>query len=319
MADLHPYQRLVFNGQVVCEGQIDTPAKFLALTKGADLRGKRVLDVGCHHGMMSHLAALAGAARVAGIDIEPEFVRRAEELRRKYYPGLPVGFRVDRADHVAGVYDVAIASAVLHHDIWFEPALRQLARVARECLIFDVPMELDFDGRPALVSDGEGHFFPNRAAIEAMAGRHFGRIVELDEMPSPGESRRFGFRCEAPQPAPLRAVLISGPGGSGKSTRAKELKVQGFRHVELDRVFLDYRLTDAQRFVSVQYMAELARGKRWSEVLAYRLSRIARWLDFYLGHDVVVEGYDLNFDDEREGIKNLLRQRGWHEIQEVRL
>src|SRR5262245_66248727 len=46
----------------------------------ADLRGKSVLDVGCKYGFFCFEAARRGAARVVGLDVDPDSVRKARLL-----------------------------------------------------------------------------------------------------------------------------------------------------------------------------------------------------------------------------------------------
>jgi SAM-dependent methyltransferase len=95
-----------------------------------DLKGKRVLDVGCGTGPISAWAASRGA-EVVGFDLTPAMVRLAEAR------GLNgVSFRVaDLAQPLDfledGSFDVAVGSLVMHYlRDWVEP-LRELRRVLR--------------------------------------------------------------------------------------------------------------------------------------------------------------------------------------------
>lgn len=53
-----------------------------------DVRGRKVLDVGCGHGGLCFDVARAGAAIVVGIDIEPDRIAFAKEYARSREPNL---------------------------------------------------------------------------------------------------------------------------------------------------------------------------------------------------------------------------------------
>jgi 2-polyprenyl-3-methyl-5-hydroxy-6-metoxy-1,4-benzoquinol methylase len=89
-------------------------ARFLAV---GDLRGKRVLDVGCGDGRSAMLLATLGA-EVVGIDISPGAVRLAQ--RRAEVNGLAdrATFRcapLETVDFPASHFDVVWCDAILHH------------------------------------------------------------------------------------------------------------------------------------------------------------------------------------------------------------
>jgi SAM-dependent methyltransferase len=95
-----------------------------------DVRGKRVLDVGCASGGLSEAFAERGA-RVVGIDLNPRLIERARERL-----GSRAEFRVaDIACPLsfleAGTFDLVAASLVLHYLADWRPPLREFARVLR--------------------------------------------------------------------------------------------------------------------------------------------------------------------------------------------
>jgi 2-polyprenyl-3-methyl-5-hydroxy-6-metoxy-1,4-benzoquinol methylase len=95
-----------------------------------DVRGKRVLDVGCASGGLSEAFAERGA-RVVGIDLNPRLIERARERL-----GSKAEFRVaDIAAPLsfleAGSFDVVAASLVLHYLADWGPPLREFARILR--------------------------------------------------------------------------------------------------------------------------------------------------------------------------------------------
>ena len=80
--------------------------------------GERVLEVGCGTGVLSFLSKLAvgEAGEVAGIDIAPKMVSRAQEKARK--ANLEIAFEVGSIDELPysnGSFDVVISSLMLHH------------------------------------------------------------------------------------------------------------------------------------------------------------------------------------------------------------
>ena len=80
--------------------------------------GERVLEVGCGTGVLSFLSKLGvgETGEVAGIDIAPKMVARAEEKARK--AGLDIAFEVASVDELPypdGYFDVVISSLMLHH------------------------------------------------------------------------------------------------------------------------------------------------------------------------------------------------------------
>lgn len=82
-----------------------------------DLRGKRVLDVGCGDGQNSSLLALLGA-KVDGIDIAPgaiEVARRRAELNGVADRTNFVCAPLETVDFAASTYDVIWCDAILHH------------------------------------------------------------------------------------------------------------------------------------------------------------------------------------------------------------
>lgn len=80
--------------------------------------GERVLEVGCGTGVLSFLSKLAvgESGEVAGIDIAPKMVSRAEEKAKK--ANLDISFEVGSVDELPyadGSFDVVISSLMFHH------------------------------------------------------------------------------------------------------------------------------------------------------------------------------------------------------------
>ena len=100
------------------------------LAMAGNVRGKRVLDVGCASGGLSEAFAERGASLV-GVDLNPRLIERARERL-----GSRAEFHVaDIADPLpfleTGSFDVVAASLVLHYLADWGPPLREFARILR--------------------------------------------------------------------------------------------------------------------------------------------------------------------------------------------
>src|SRR5581483_4555358 len=116
---------------------------FDLVVREADLRGRRVLDLGCGTGRFAAALAERGLARVWGVDASPEMLAVAREK-------LPasVGLKLGRAEELPfrdGWFDRAVMWLVAHL-VDRPAAFREVARVL-------VP-----DGRLAVVSFATEHF-----------------------------------------------------------------------------------------------------------------------------------------------------------------
>jgi 2-polyprenyl-6-hydroxyphenyl methylase/3-demethylubiquinone-9 3-methyltransferase len=105
---------------------IDRAEQTLCQALGANgLAGQTFLDLGCGSGLFS-LAALRLGARVLSVDLDPESVACAEELKRRFAPGqldwrIEQGSALDAAYLATlGTFDVVYSWGVLHHtgDLW---------------------------------------------------------------------------------------------------------------------------------------------------------------------------------------------------------
>jgi ubiquinone/menaquinone biosynthesis C-methylase UbiE len=99
------------------------------LAMAGNLRGKRVLDVGCASGGLSEGFVERGAS-VVGMDLNPRLIERARGRlgsRAEFHVAdisAPLAFE-------SGWFDIVAASLVLHHLKDWEPPLREFARVLR--------------------------------------------------------------------------------------------------------------------------------------------------------------------------------------------
>lgn len=87
------------------------------LLVGQDLRGKRVLDVGCGIGDLSFILAERGA-EVIGVELDPQKVRRATSIANKWhFSGLTfLAADVTKLDQMSlGQFDAIFCVALLEH------------------------------------------------------------------------------------------------------------------------------------------------------------------------------------------------------------
>ena len=101
-----------------------------AFAKLGDLRGKRVLDYGCGHGMATVVLARAGA-EVTAFDLSPGYVSEARERGRAN--GVKIECVVADGEHLPfddNSFDVVWGNAILHH-LDLVRAGRELHRVLR--------------------------------------------------------------------------------------------------------------------------------------------------------------------------------------------
>jgi 2-polyprenyl-3-methyl-5-hydroxy-6-metoxy-1,4-benzoquinol methylase len=104
-----------------------------------DLRGKRVLDVGCGDGSNAMLMARFGA-RVTGIDISPRSIELCK--RRAELDGVAESTRficspLETADLLEGSFDIIWGDGVLHHLIpELDGVMRKLVSCARPGALF---------------------------------------------------------------------------------------------------------------------------------------------------------------------------------------
>jgi SAM-dependent methyltransferase len=100
------------------------------LSMAGDVRGRRVLDIGCATGALSRQFAAQGAS-VLGIDLNPGLVKRAREATRGDVEFVVADIARPMPFLETGAFDVVAASLVLHYlEDWGGP-LRELARVLR--------------------------------------------------------------------------------------------------------------------------------------------------------------------------------------------
>ena len=304
---MNPYQRI----PGVQQGHIDTQAKFQELLAGESLEGLKVVDLGCNCGMMTRMAADAGAAYAIGIDERFDYVQSARAL----WPDL--GFDCRPIHKLAGRFDVGILSAVYHYLQDPRPALRQLARCC-DRVFMDVWL-LDCGGYddPLRKLSPRGLYVPNLSGFRAEMVP-FWEIGCQGAASTPDDSLRMIYHLSDPIRTKPQATLIHGPGGAGKTTFAKSFHDREILHVDwihVERWALGMHNQPSILKYHAETLTDPAAFESWR---SYTADYIDRWLASRINRDVVLEGYDLTVPELRNAVIPMLESEGW-EIEEVEM
>lgn len=113
-----------------------------ALRRFGNLRGKKLLDLGCGAGETSVYFALQGAD-VTACDISREMLRIADNLARKFNVSIrTVKGKAEQLDFGEGDFDFVFGNGVLHH-VEIAPAAKEIYRILKPggLAIFIDPLE----------------------------------------------------------------------------------------------------------------------------------------------------------------------------------
>jgi len=128
--------------ELVTDSQVEKAIGSLRRLAGADLSGKRFLDIGCGSGLHSLAALQLGASEVLALDIDPDSVSTTRKLLTKYaaegrWTAKEVSvFELDVK--VARPFDIVYSWGVLHHTGDMHRALRSAAALVAPggCFVF---------------------------------------------------------------------------------------------------------------------------------------------------------------------------------------
>jgi len=301
---MNPYQKIVIDGEEIQPGRLDTKKKFEELTQGVDLKGKRVLDVGCNLGMMCYLAKEAGAGRIVGVDINPEYIDQA----RKLWPKLE--FNVNSVYKLNGKYDIVIASAMMHYVADLPRAFDSLFRVTDMVLgDFNVADELYQQEHKAFFLDYRDLWIPTKKALVDIALKYFNTVIEVGPAMAPDDSTRVYYRLEGSKAGRPKAELIYGTSGTGKTSLMSTFLDR--KQLQTDAIYVSWRVTHGGEIMDVSWNSEAMRGKFADDYENFYIEYLTRWLNSSLGQDVVIEGFDLFYDQLRGKLVMVLEALGW--------
>lgn len=207
------------------KGASDSTKKLEALRLPADMKGLKVLDIGCNAGFFSLEAKRRGAEYVLGIDINSKFIGMAKENASK--ESLDVDFRV--ADmtklDVDVKFDIIIFTSALHyiespHSLFKAIAnkLSHNGRLILECGVSrNVGRQIEFVSRSIDTRYYATEELLFNFWLEDFAPRYVGASVPQAGDPIP----RKVYHCKLKQTSVL---FIFGESGDGKTQLAREFK-----------------------------------------------------------------------------------------------
>ncbi len=110
-------------------GEWENPRFWSRLGGQPDLRGKKVLDLGCGHGSLCVDMAKAGAARVVGVDLNPRLIEFAQQNLQLNYPEL-VGrvefYCIDITELDESGFDLMTSKDTFEHVMELESVLHEM-------------------------------------------------------------------------------------------------------------------------------------------------------------------------------------------------
>lgn len=302
------YQRIIKDNLVIQEGDTDTLTKFLHLSQGINFNNKKVLDIGCNTGMLGYLALQNGASHVTGIDTNRDVIKRAKTI----FPEIT--FRCEQAEEIYGSYDIIIASGVLHYISDLDRLFGLFARCAKQVIC---DLWINQSQEPIFTSTYRNIYIPSIPAFYNITRKHFSTVEDKGPTISPDNSLRHVFHLSNPTPSTPEAILISGPGGTGKTTLAQTYFHH--KHLMTDNIFASWRINltyDANKLFSAAYYANLVRGNYVNEYLDFFIQTLNTWLTGCINRDIILEGYELCFFDFKLRAAELIRNSGW-EVKEI--
>jgi len=299
------YQRIVRNGLVIQDGDIDTQAKFAQFK--LDVKDKKVIDLGCNLGEMCRLAKDQGA-EVIGIDKNAQFIDQARVLN----PDIPFLVGDDRT--IFGHNDIVLASAMFHYVRDHERFFKNIARCTK-LLAMDVWVSGRADD--TFIRSHRGSYIPSRLAFETIAERYFAKVRMLGKAISPDKSDRLLYWLSKPKAPKPKAILIYGTSGVGKTTMANAFLDHD--RISLDTIFMAFykqHHAAVNMPYSVSKFVDNIPSVIKREYHLFHKRYVARLLRPLVGHNVVIEGYDMIQKDYRAIIHSLLAD--W-EVEEMHL
>ena len=289
-----------FAGELVLAEHV---ARYLLATHLAPAR--RVLDAACGEGYGSAMLAAAGAARVVGLDIDEDTVRRA---RSRYGLDARVG-EVGRLPFADGEFDLVVSFETIEHVDAPERAIAEFARVLGDdgLLLVSTPNAHEYiQENPFHIRElTPDEFFvilePHFAEVRPLYQQNFLASAVLDAATLAVDDRETALALEARKVAAvapgseLYTLALCGPAGLPALDAniavlsdvyeahdlARQLREWQARATEAERIQREWgqRATEAER-VQGEWHARAAEAERQNAELRATLNRIATSLSW---------------------------------------
>jgi SAM-dependent methyltransferase len=107
------YQTIELSNGLTTRGSVDSRARIALLEKHLDVRGKRVIDIGCNSGAYCFWAKKRGAREVVGVDILEKRIVQARTLAQHEKADISFQMRGIAELGDLGPFDVVMCFAVL--------------------------------------------------------------------------------------------------------------------------------------------------------------------------------------------------------------
>ncbi len=215
-------------------GMSDSFKKLARLRLPDDLRGKRVLDIGCNEGLFCRIAKERGAERVVGIDFDSFRMDAARER----YGALGIDFRLQTWDRLPeGEFDYVIWASGMQ----YEPDPRKVTEQVLQCLAADGTFILEcgvvdsgFSETRYFVRHSDVRSYPTITyLLEEILDGFAARDIAPAEMAEGDPVPRMVFHCRRAKP---EILIVRGGTGDGKSSFAQ----RNFRNSATKTIHLDH-------------------------------------------------------------------------------
>lgn len=240
---LHPWRKgpfRLFDTHVDCEWRSDW--KWQRIAPHLDLRGRRVLDVGCGNGYYMWRMWQAGADLVLGVDPNLLFYHQFMAVQR-YLPAAPVWqlpFTLEALPEPAGGFDTVFSMGVLYHRrspvdhlLQLKACLRPGGELVMETLVIEGDEHACLVPEDRYAQMRNVWFLPSVALLERLLRRAgYEQVQCIDVTPTTTQEQRStdwmrfqslpdfldpedAKRTVEGYPAPLRATLVARRPGGG--------------------------------------------------------------------------------------------------------
>jgi len=226
-------------------GSSKSTEKFNAL-RLPPLANKRVLDIGCNEGFFSFKAIELGASEVKGIDIDINFIRKAND--RKIYFEHPnaqnCNFMTQGWDEIGNnKYDVILFLSAIHYSSDQEKTLlklidQNLSEDGVLILELGIVPETSLDEFILIKRAIDSRYFPSMVKVKSMlknyAYKIIGRSVDQAGDPTP----RWVIHIKKMKST---AILIEGDSATGKSTLLRKFQDKNIGSLSIDDLLMEIK------------------------------------------------------------------------------